>query len=403
MAGILSKRFRNGRPSALDADDTRPKFERKQRMAPPSRVGNNQCMINQDLPMVMANRKTLERAQWQAVSARDRDADGRFVYGVRSTGIYCRPSCPSRRPTRSLVEFFASPDDAERSGFRPCRRCHPRHPAGDPWIEKIQRACVYLANVEGQPSLTVLARRIGGSPYHLQRNFKRILGVTPREFADAARLKKMKRQLRAGIDVTSAVLDAGYGSSSRFYERAAKRLGMTPSQYKRGAADSQISYTVVASPLGKLLVAATDRGVCAIQLGEREDDLARSLASEYPAATIRKDQGALAKWTKDVLDHLGGRLPRLDLPLDLRATAFQWQVWKALSAIPRGETRSYADVASAIGRPGAVRAVARACAANPVALAIPCHRVVPRAGGVGGYRWGSERKRKLLERERQSG
>jgi AraC family transcriptional regulator of adaptative response/methylated-DNA-[protein]-cysteine methyltransferase len=300
------------------------------------------------------------------------------------------------------VDFFSTPADAEREGFRACKRCHPRDTVTvDPWTEKIRRACAYLANVDGHLSLARLARRIGGSPYHLQRNFKRIVGVTPREFADASRLEKMKRRLRDGVAVTTAVVDAGYGSSSRFYERAGERLGMTPSRYKSGGAQMQISYTIAVSALGKLLVAATERGVCAISLGESERELELALAGEYPAATINRDRGGLTKWTRQVLDHLGGRLPRLDLPLDVRATAFQWQVWTALAQIPRGHTRSYGEVAAAIGRPRAVRAVARACATNPVALAIPCHRVVPAAGGVGGYRWGADRKRKLLDREKR--
>jgi AraC family transcriptional regulator of adaptative response/methylated-DNA-[protein]-cysteine methyltransferase len=341
-------------------------------------------------------------ARWKAVVARDRRADGEFVYAVRSTGIYCRPSCPSRKPTRSRVEFFDRPGEAEREGFRACKRCRPNDaPALDPWKEKIQRACVYLTNIEGQPSLATLARRIGGSPYHLHRNFKRIVGVTPREFADAARLRKMKRRLRDGADVTTAVLDAGYGSSSRFYERAGQRLGMTPSLYKSGGAHTVISYTIADSPLGRLLVGATERGVCAISLGTSDRELEQALVAEYPAATINRDRGTLTQWTRQVLDHLNGRVPRLDLPLDVRATAFQWQVWSALAAIPRGETRSYSEVAAAIGRPRAVRAVARACATNPVALAIPCHRVVPAAGGVGGYRWGAERKKTLLVHERK--
>jgi AraC family transcriptional regulator of adaptative response/methylated-DNA-[protein]-cysteine methyltransferase len=199
--------------------------------------------------------------------------------------------------------------------------------------------------------------------------------------------------------VTTALLDAGYGSSSRFYERAAAKLGMAPSRYKSGGAGVHIRYAVVASPLGRLLVAATERGVCAITMGETDGDLVRALAEEYSAATIAPDRGAMAKWTKQILAHLAGRTPRLDLPLDVRATAFQWQVWNALAAIPRGETRSYAEVATAVGQPRAARAVARACATNPVALAIPCHRVVPKAGGVGGYKWGTARKKTLLERE----
>ena len=269
----------------------------------------------------------------------------------------------------------------------------------DPWVDKIRRACVYLTNVEGQPSLATLARRLGGSPYHLQRHFKRLVGVTPREFADASRLRKVKKQLRSGADVTTALLEAGYGSGSRFYERAAAKLGMEPSRYRTGGAGMRICYAVVASPLGKLLVAATERGVCAITMGDSVRNLHRALVEEYPAATIAPDRGALAKWTREVLAHLAGQTPRLDLPLDVRATAFQWQVWNALAAIPRGETRSYAEVAAAIGRPRAARAVARACATNPVALAIPCHRVVPATGGVGGYRWGAARKKSLLARE----
>ena len=338
---------------------------------------------------------------WRAVVARDKRADGRFVYAVRSTGIYCRPSCPSRKPHRDRVEFFETPADAEQAGYRACRRCRPLESASpDPWIDKIRRACVYLSNVDGHPSLATLAARLGGSPYHLQRNFKRLVGLTPREYADACRLRSVKERLRAGGDVTGAMLDAGYGSSSRFYERAAPKLGMAPKTYQRGGAGMDIRYTIVTSPLGRLLVAATPRGVCAVAMGESDQGLERSLRAEYPAAAILADRGSLTGWIRRILAHLAGRRPRLDLPIDVQATAFQWQVWTALAAIPRGETRSYAEVASAIGRPRAVRAVARACAENPVALAIPCHRVVPSAGGVGGYRWGAERKKSLLARER---
>ena len=338
---------------------------------------------------------------WRAVVGRDKQADGRFVYAVRSTGIYCRPSCSSRKPRRDRAEFFETPADAERAGFRACRRCRPiaSDPA-DPWVGKIRRACVYLSNVEGHPSLAALAARLGGSPYHLQRNFRRIVGVTPREYAEACRLRTVKQRLRAGRDVTSAMLDAGYGSSSRFYERAAPKLGMSPKTYQRGGAGMDIRYTIVASPLGRLLVAATPRGVCAVAMGESDQGLERALRAEYPAADIQSDRGSLGGWTHQILAHIAGRRPRLDLPIDVQATAFQWQVWTALAVIPRGETRSYAEVASAIGRPGAARAVARACATNPVALAIPCHRVVPAAGGDGGYRWGAARKRALLEKER---
>ena len=344
--------------------------------------------------------RTTDDWNWRAVVARERSADGGFVYAVRSTGIYCRPSCPSRKPRRSRVEFFDTPAAAERAGFRACRRCHPRVAAYDPWVDKIRRACVYLGNVEGHPSLATIAARLGGSPYHFQRNFRRLVGVTPREYAEACRLKKVRQRLRDGTDVTGAMLEAGYGSSSRFYERAASKLGMAPKRYQRGGAGMEIHYAIADSPLGRLLVAATDRGVCVVAMGSSDRDLARSLAHEYPAATVHKDRGRLDGWIAKVLAHLSGSQPRLDLPLDVQATSFQWQVWKALAAIPYGETRSYAEVASQIGRPTATRAVARACATNPVALAIPCHRVVPTAGGVGGYRWGSTRKQQLLARER---
>ena len=340
-------------------------------------------------------------ARWAALVARVRPAGAGFVYGVSSTGVYCRPWCPSRRPRRDRVTFFDAPCDAERAGYRACKRCRPGETA-DPWVDKIRRASVYLANVDGHLSLATLARRIGGSPYHLQRNFKRIVGVTPREYADAMRLQHVKKHLRAGRDVTRAVVDAGFGSSSRFYERVAPKLGMAPSAYRRGGAGVTVRYATVQCPLGRLLVAATDRGVCSVAMGATDDELERSLAREYPAAVVCKDGRALARWMDKVVAHLAGRRPRLDLPVDVQATAFQWQVWQALAAIPYGETRTYADVASAIGRPRAVRAVARACATNPVALAIPCHRVVPAAGGVGGYRWGPARKTALLASESQT-
>jgi AraC family transcriptional regulator of adaptative response/methylated-DNA-[protein]-cysteine methyltransferase len=347
-------------------------------------------------------------ARWSAVLARDHKSDGRFVYAVTSTGVYCRPSCPSRRPRRDRVRFFEASDAARAAGFRACKRCKPdtAELAADPWIDKIRRACVYLSNVEGHPSLATLASRVGGSPYHLQRNFKRIVGVSPREYAEAIRLRAVKGRLRQAGDITGAMLDAGYGSSSRFYERAVPKLGMVPSTYRRGGAGMEIGYTIVDASnasLGRLLVAATSRGVCAVAMGSSDAELTRALSREYPAATIASDAGALGRWTKAILAHLAGSQPRLDLPLDVQATAFQWQVWQALASIPYGETRTYSQVASSIGKPKAVRAVARACATNPVALAVPCHRVVPAAGGEGGYRWGANRKKALLRREGQEG
>jgi len=357
----------------------------------------------------MATLQTTEHlndaARWKAVMDRDRGADGIFVYAVHSTGVYCRPSCPSRRPRRDRVTFFETIGDAKREGFRACKRCTPDASAAvDPWVEKVRRATVYLANVDGHPSLARLAARLGGSPYHVQRNFKRIVGITPREYADAVRLKIVKRRLRQGAEVTGAMMDAGYGSSSRFYERAVPKLGMVPSAYRRGGAGQQISYAIVASPpLGRLLVAATNRGVCSVSMAGTDEALIRALKDEYPRAALSADPGKLSVWTSAILAHLDGRRPGLDLPLDVQATAFQWQVWQALAAIPYGETRTYGEIAREIGKPMAVRAVARACASNPVALAIPCHRVVPAAGGTGGYRWGPKRKRTLLEKEGASG
>jgi AraC family transcriptional regulator of adaptative response/methylated-DNA-[protein]-cysteine methyltransferase len=380
-----------------------PRFARKPRMAAFGDAHHTRCM-NSMATAVEHPEHLDDTARWTAVLAHDRGADGRFVYGVRSTGVYCRPSCPSRRPRRDRVQFFDAPGAARAAGFRACKRCQPDAVAlaADPWTEKIRRACVYLSNVEGHPSLATLAARFGGSPYHLQRNFKRLVGVTPREYAEACRLRRVKGTLRQGGDVTGAMLDAGYGSSSRFYERAVPKLGMAPSVYRRGGAGMEIGYTIVDcanTSLGRLLVAATARGICAVAMGSSDAELTRALSREYPAAAIAADPGTLATSTRAILAHLAGRAPRLDLPLDVQATAFQWQVWQALASIPYGETRTYAEVASSIGKPGAVRAVARACATNPVALAIPCHRVVPSAGGEGGYRWGTERKRTLLRQE----
>jgi AraC family transcriptional regulator, regulatory protein of adaptative response / methylated-DNA-[protein]-cysteine methyltransferase len=352
--------------------------------------------------MLQSTIQPVDSTRWNALVARDRSAAGSFVYAVRSTGIYCRPGCASRRPRRDRVAFFDTPADAERAGYRPCRRCQPRETAApDPWIDRIRRACAYLANVEGHLPLAALARRIGGSPYHLQRNFKRIVGITPRQYADACRLQRVKSGLRGRKSVTAATLDAGFGSSSRLYERAVPKLGMTPSTYRNGGVGVQIRFTTLESSVGRLLIAATPRGVCLVSMGRSDAELQGALGREYPAATITRDPGGLTRWARQVLDYLAGRLPRIDLPLDIQATSFQWQVWEALTAIPYGSTRTYADVAVAIGRPGAARAVARACATNPVALAIPCHRVVPAAGGPGGYRWGTTRKQALLAQERR--
>lgn len=337
--------------------------------------------------------------RWEAVLARDRSQDGRFVYGVLSTGIFCRPSCPSRRPRHDGVRFFDSPDEAVRGGFRACRRCRPSETHSDPWLTKVARACQLIARSGETIALETLARAVGSTRHHFLRNFSRIVGVTPREFADARRFAAVKARLRRAPDVTTAFVEAGYGSSSRFYERAVPRLAMAPTTYRAGGVEQDVRYACVATPLGRLLVASTSRGVCSVALGDSDAALVRALQAEYPRARIVRGGSGLDAAVAGVVACLEGRTPQVDLPLDIKATAFQWQVWNALRAIPRGETRTYAELARAINRPTAARAVARACATNPVAVAVPCHRVVPAAGGVGGYRWGSGRKEKLLAAE----
>lgn len=344
-----------------------------------------------------------ENEHWQAVLERDKGQDGAFVYAVRSTGIYCRPSCPSRRPHREHVVFFTQPAVAEQAGFRPCRRCHPQTiVAPEPHLALVERICRALVEQETTPTLEELAATFHLSPYHLQRVFKRVVGVTPRQYADSQRVQRFKARLRDGDDVTPALYDAGYGSSSSVYEQSADQLGMTPGAYRRGGKTMTISYTLVPCSLGRLLVAATERGICAVRLGESDAALEATLRAEFPAATVARDDAALGEVVATLLRHLAGEQPHLDLPLDIQATAFQRQVWEALRAIPYGATRSYGAVAATIGRPTAVRAVARACATNPVALVVPCHRVVREDGSMGGYRWGIERKEALLQGEQQA-
>jgi len=337
--------------------------------------------------------------QWRIVLARDRRYDGAFVYAVRSTGIYCRPSCASRRPRRGQVTFFPIPEAAEREGFRACRRCRPGDVnGGDPAIGLVREACRAL-DAPDAPPLSTLAQRLGQRPHGLLRAFKRVLGITPQQYRDARRVTRLKHELKRRPHVSPAVYEAGYGSSSRVYERAHAQLGMTPATYARGGAGAEIAFAVLPCSLGQLLVAATPRGVCRVSLGDSAASLEAGLAAEFPAARIRKDQTSLEAAVTAILAYLDGSEPHLDLPLDIRATAFQRRVWQELQRIPYGETRSYADVARRIGSPTASRAVARACATNPAALIIPCHRVVREDGEMGGYRWGLERKKTLLQQE----
>jgi AraC family transcriptional regulator of adaptative response/methylated-DNA-[protein]-cysteine methyltransferase len=348
-------------------------------------------------------------AQWRAVQARDRGADGAFVYAVRSTGIYCRPSCPSRKPRREQVVFFNLPEAAEGKGFRPCLRCRPHkiHPR-DPRAEAVARVCREIekrihgeGNGPGESPVTLaaLSAPVGMSPHQLERAFRAVMGITPRQYADAQRMRRLKTRLKKGDDVTTALYDAGFGSSSRLYERAPSHLGMTPATYRRGGAGMHIRYTIADSPLGRLLVGATDRGISALYLGESDARLEAAIQKEYPRAEIRRDRNGMEGWIESILAHLRGREPHLDLPTDVQATAFQRRVWEELRRIPYGATRTYSEVARAIGRPKAIRAVARACATNPVSVVVPCHRVVREDGNLAGYRWGLERKRALLEHE----
>lgn len=341
---------------------------------------------------------------WQAVVAKDARFDGQFVFAVSSTGVYCRPSCPSRRAHRERVKFYDLPEAAEQAGFRACLRCQPRRARiMDPQVELVQRVCRLLDSNETE-SLTLadLATQSGVSQFHLQRTFKRVMGISPRQYLAARKMDNFKTLVRKGESVTTSLYESGFNSSSRLYEHAAEELGMTPATYSRGGRGMNISYTITASPMGRLLVAVTERGVCAVRMADSNAELETDLREEFPNAELKRDDSALRESVQKILNHLEKNEPRLDLPLDIKATAFQRQVWEHLRAIPYGETVSYGDVAKALGKPGAVRAVGRACATNPVALVIPCHRVVREDKTLGGYRWGLDRKKKLLEHERRA-
>lgn len=339
---------------------------------------------------------------WQAVLARDAAQDGAFYYAVNSTGVYCRPSCPSRRPKRENVRFFRAAEEAERAGFRPCQRCRPRAESdAQRRAALLKSICEYIEqNIDRPLTLAALGRHFGLSPFHLQRTFKTALGVTPREYADSCRLQSLKRRLQSGGRVTDALYDAGYGSSRGLYERSNAQLGMTPSAYRSGGDGVFIRYTTLESPVGRMLIAATEKGVCSIQFGSSEHDLLRELRREFPRSTLRRGEVVLRRWVRALLSQMYGKPGVADLPLDIQATAFQRRVWEHLRSIPYGKTESYAEVARSIGQPTATRAVARACGSNPVVVAIPCHRVVRGDGSLGGYRWGRQRKQRLLRMEK---
>jgi AraC family transcriptional regulator, regulatory protein of adaptative response / methylated-DNA-[protein]-cysteine methyltransferase len=344
-----------------------------------------------------------DERRWNAVLARDPARDGEFVFAVSSTGVYCRSSCPARRPRRENVRFFLTSEQAEEAGYRACLRCRPKSFRGNTESNGVKAICRFIEQHLDEPlTLDRLGREFRQSPSHLQRRFKAVLGITPRAYADSCRLRLLKRNLQSGASVTRAMYDAGYGSSSRLYERTASQLGMTPDKYRRGAIAAAIRYTCADSPLGRMLIAATDRGICSIQFARSDGELMEGLKCEFPFAIRKSDDGGLQSWANALLKHMRGENLDSSLPLDIRATAFQRRVWTYLQSIPFGGTKSYSQVAKAIGRPSACRAVARACASNPVAIAVPCHRVVREDGSMGGYRWGVGRKRALLEMEQQS-
>jgi len=351
--------------------------------------------IRQSVPPQVAAR------YWQATLARDSRADGAFVLAVRSTRIYCRPSCPARRPLRRNVVFFKTREEAERQGFRPCLRCRPNEIAAP--VALVQRAAQHLADSsEDGIQLAGLAGQLGTAEATLRRAFLQVTGLKPRELAEAMRVKRFKELLRSGKSITDALYETGYGSSSRVYERSNAQLGMTPATYRKGGKGMKIGYTIANSPLGKVLVGATERGVSAVYLGDAEGKLISELREEYPRAELAPAPDSYQRWVREIVQRIEGKQPRLELPLDIQATAFQRRVWQELQKIPRGRTRTYSQVARSLGQPKAVRAVARACATNPVSIVVPCHRVIREDGTLAGYRWGLSRKEQLLKQERAS-
>ena len=343
---------------------------------------------------------TVSDPRWAAVVTRDRIADDKFFYSVKTTGVYCRPSCAARTARPENVVFHLSAVDAERAGFRPCKRCKPDQPRlSEQHAAQVAGLCRLMENAEQVPSLAQLARHAGLSTYHLHRIFKSVTGLTPKAYASAHRAKRVRTELDRSATVTEAIYGAGYNSNSRFYEQSNQVLGMTPTSYRSGGANAEIRFAVGECALGSILVAASTRGVCAILMSDDPDELARDLQDRFPRAKLIGGDAAFERLVAKVVGFVEAPGLGLDLPLDVRGTAFQQRVWQALREIPAGTTVSYTDIAKRLGAPKAVRAVAAACAANALAVAIPCHRVVRNDGALSGYRWGVERKRALLERE----
>jgi AraC family transcriptional regulator of adaptative response/methylated-DNA-[protein]-cysteine methyltransferase len=340
--------------------------------------------------------------RWASVIARDSEADGKFYYSVKTTGIYCRPSCAARRARPENVSFHMTPEDAEKAGFRPCKRCKPNQPSlVEQYTAIVTKACRLIEESEKTPSLVRLASQVGMSMFHFHRMFKTVTGLTPREYAMAHMGKRIRNKLVNSETVTEAIYDTGYRSNGRFYEISDEVLGMTPSNYRAGGTGTKIRFAVGECSLGSILVAQSERGICAILLGDEPDELARDLQNRFPHANIIGGDVEFEQLVSKVVGFIEAPAIGLDLPLDIRGTAFQQRVWQALSEIPSGCTTSYTEIANRIGYPNRVRSVARACAANPLAVAIPCHRVVKKDGSLSGYRWGVERKRALLTREAQ--
>jgi AraC family transcriptional regulator of adaptative response/methylated-DNA-[protein]-cysteine methyltransferase len=344
-----------------------------------------------------------EEVRWKAITEKDKNFDGVFVLAVLSTKIYCKPSCPARRPKRENIQLFNSPDEAENRGFRACLRCKPREET-DAQTDLIKRACRLIEeNLEETLSLEHLSKLLNVSKFHLQKIFKKQTGVSPRKYAEIHRVKKFKQLLKEGdVSVTDAIYEVGFGSSSRLYEKSNAQLGMTPKAYRKNGEGMKINYTIIECPLGLLLVAATEKGLCSVVFGDDENELKENLTKEFSRAAIAKDENGLGDFVNALLLHLEGQKEKIVLPLDIQATTFQTRVWEALRQIPYGETRSYTDIAKTLKQPTASRAVARACATNPVAVVTPCHRVVRENGDLSGYRWGVERKKKLLESEKRN-